>query len=529
MKSCFVALVFGAVVGLCGCEWFEYDIELAPEGQELQRTLTVTQHGEPNWEMVGPPDESLLIREQSNKEAATQPDETMSPTELEILTKAYGKAPSEKPGLVWTISGRFTGPMPQDVGGHGSYIPLQTAMGTARAYIERFRGDDDLHGQLERRLEAADKLAALIAGWLSAETKDVPGSQKLRAFLDGPFRKDVKNLSIYMWTAYLLDNPGPQTQDDLPIPGAAAAVDAIVRVCQYAIERGYFSPEDLPAIARHIQKAQVNNDQNAVGKIFQRAVARRMGISDDKPIPRSLAFLRDPSRAGLSLLEYAGTTDEYRDALAEWKGAEDKDIDADLPGPEDFVSGLAGAAMSLPMDLPLPFFPRPSRLRVSLATGTKPLAGNGEWDAKTGRFRWSSPLPARDQQRDGLPTLCYAVWAKPDKEFQKRHFGKVALDGWELVAYCLWRKGLTETEAKEWDGFVASLRPGENLVGKLEGFRFSAEPTAPAPGSSRPWSGQGSGARPRTCSGSSTRACSTTSASRAARSTRSPPRPPPKR
>ena len=44
-----------------------------------------------------------------------------------------------------------------------------------------------------------------------------------------------------------------------------------------------------------------------------------------------------------------------------------------------------------------------------------------------------------------------------------------------LADYCLWYESLTEKEAQAWDGFVAGLRPDEELIGRLKAVRLSGE------------------------------------------------------
>ena len=80
------------------------------------------------------------------------------------------------------------------------------------------------------------------------------------------------------------------------------------------------------------------------------------------------------------------------------------------------------------------------------------------------------------QQAQRSPDVLFAFWTSANQEFQKRHFGIVALDHQELAEYCLWRRGLPEQEAQQWDGFVAGLKAGSDLIEKLTAFRFVGEP-----------------------------------------------------
>ena len=64
----------------------------------------------------------------------------------------------------------------------------------------------------------------------------------------------------------------------------------------------------------------------------------------------------------------------------------------------------------------------------------------------------------------------------PREDFQKEHLGGVSLTEEELLKYCLWRTGLEEKKAVEWEQFLANFRPGEDAIKKLDNFRFPDEP-----------------------------------------------------
>lgn len=80
-----------------------------------------------------------------------------------------------------------------------------------------------------------------------------------------------------------------------------------------------------------------------------------------------------------------------------------------------------------------------------------------------------------DSDLSELPTLLYALWSVPRKQEQKARFGKVVLEGASLGHYCLWYRGLSAAEAKEWNKLVASLRPSADLVKRIQAFRFAHE------------------------------------------------------
>jgi hypothetical protein len=56
------------------------------------------------------------------------------------------------------------------------------------------------------------------------------------------------------------------------------------------------------------------------------------------------------------------------------------------------------------------------------------------------------------------------------------HFGRVLLHGDELLQYCVWRSGLDERQAGEWEQLLSGLRPGAELTNTLAAFEFSGAP-----------------------------------------------------
>ena len=89
-----------------------------------------------------------------------------SPTnELTAITRVYPPGAVKSDGKRYVARGEFSGPLPRDVGGSGSYTNLITSLGGAGFYLERFRGNDDLVARTTRRFHAADKVTDLIIGW----------------------------------------------------------------------------------------------------------------------------------------------------------------------------------------------------------------------------------------------------------------------------------------------------------------------------------------------------------------------------
>ncbi len=415
-----IACLTVLVGALAGCVQNEYDVELTPVGEKLQRRIHI--------QRLGP--------------AAT-------PEELQRLATAYS---ADVPGnlKVQEFENSFAGRLPDDIGGHGTYSRWDTPLGSAALYVERFRGVDDVAAEWERRKVAADRVTEHLIGWLGQEFQNDPGWPPLKEFFNSHVRRDLLNLSLYLWTA------GLSRQDD-------HNPEILVRVMQYLVERGYFTFEELPALMRADADGRRDDGKHLLEVIRQKIVAR----ARDDLFAESLKFLATPESMEHSLDKYLETTAEFQQLLDEWQKQLREDPTLARPDPFDVLGLysedlLAGAILE-----------GGDQLTLGLKTGREPVATNGDWSLKDRRVSWPKQFLPRPGQP---PQLSYAAWDQPDATAQESHFGKVVLHGESLIEYCLWYHGLTEVERQEWDAFVDTLRPGDELAGKLKTFRFLHEP-----------------------------------------------------
>lgn len=423
--KCFCVLVLPAVLILGGCDHNEYDIELTPAGDGLERKLMVT------------------------TQSSADPPHPVPDDETARVAKEYSVEPPA-PAKTQNFRGRFTGRMPNDVGGFGRFARWETSFGSAALYAERFRGNDDAAGELKRRQIAADRLVDLFIGWLAGEMKNEACWPALRRFIHEEFRRDLNNLGIHAWTIGL----SPRT-NELPEP--------VLRAAHCLVERGYFAYEEIPTIRRMLDGTSAENDKRLLAWFKQMILAR---LPADAP-PPSLELLETPERLSRSLDAYLESTEEYAQLWHDWKLKVGTEPNASKPEAVEVARNLAAQLFAGALQL------GGDQISVALKTGRPALYSNGQWSPESEKMQWAKqPLPVAE-----MPSaFIYAVWDEPNEVAQKARFGAVALRGKNLYEYCTWYHGLTAAERTEWDKFVQGLRPGPDLVAKLREFRFQHEP-----------------------------------------------------
>jgi hypothetical protein len=419
-----------AVIVLLGCEHDHFVVEVTPEGEAFERTLTC-------WHVYGEGDKEVR---------------PLEPEKLARIGKLYEKTETIEGGKKHVFTGRFTGQTPADVGGAGSYTHFTSPLGSTSCYAERFRGSDDLETELGKRRAAADQLTDLVVGWMASELGQQPGFAPLKKFLDQDLRQDLKNLALYGWAG-----------DALAKRGADFETEFFLRAAQYLCERGYATPQDAPGLVR----AGFAEDPAPLLKHLQRLVARKMGLPTDQPPPEALAFLSDAERLRASWNRFVLTSEVFQERLKKW--AEERKIDpsATQPTPDDLLFDLVGELGFLRIRI----FEQDDTLELKLHCEQKPYATNGHWGEQAGAVSWSKTL----RPDAALPAFYFALWSSPDRTFQEAHFGKLLLSGEKLAEYVLWYRGLDSREAGEWDRLIAGCRPGADLKPALEAFRFSSD------------------------------------------------------
>ena len=128
-----------------GCPHNDYVLELTPSGSVIERKL-------------------VFYRVDETDTNGVPKYESFPSNELAAIAALYPSSGVTQEGERHFAKGEFSGAMPGDVNGAGSYTNYATSLGSAGFYVERFRGNDDLASQQKRRLAAADQIPGLATG-----------------------------------------------------------------------------------------------------------------------------------------------------------------------------------------------------------------------------------------------------------------------------------------------------------------------------------------------------------------------------
>ena len=449
----FLVLVLIGMVAVAGCQVRKYELEMTPREGHLERKLTVFEQ---------------------RKDGEKWVDVAVEDRELARIAAQYGVDVPKSGGPRHSFSKECAGRLPDGVGGYGTYTRWSTSLGTATAYVERVRGDDDIAGDLDQRRAAVQRLVALLIGGLEKELAGTPEWPKLRGFLDGEFRRDLVNLSIYIKSLELVaahDRLHSAADWD---DASGIQTELCLRMAQYFVERGYLTPSQLPDWIYAVEQAMQERPGPLIAMI-QRWLASRIGVPADQPVPASLARLNDTASLRASLRSYLQASDDYRALLKKQEQTPGPKRDRETPDPWTVLVELVLKAF-----LPGGVFLHGHQLTATLALPREPLGTNGVWKAHEQRVEWKVSLPPNAEPTNSsvhryLPDILFALWVEPAAEKQVEHFGKVVLNDEELVQYCLWRCGLPEEKARLWEAFLGGLKPGADLIERINGFRFADE------------------------------------------------------
>lgn len=397
---------------IAGCEEYKYSIEMKPYKEEIERKLICSSN--------------------------------LSQDKRESIAKLYEK--QVDPNIFW---GRFNENLPNDVGGAGFYTAFSANMGRVNIYSERFRGNDNLNHTLEQAQLLADRIVDFLIGWLEYELGDDPNFVNLKVFCNENIRPDLKNLMIYFWLSNILEEYKNGALEEM-----------VMRLQHYVIERGYLSPKQMYLLT------ESSGDGEKQGlRLFRRLVTDKMGYSLPGIEAERLIFLTDSKNAEDSIKQYIRTTDFFKRA---WEDKKRQENDPNTGPPETDMDDFIMHGIDFEFDI---FSWSDTQIEVKLACENEPFQTNGKWDKEASQVVWRCSIAGNEE----LPTFFFASSSDPNRKYQEEHFGEVVLSGETLAEYCMWREKLDEGKAKEWDYFVLSLTPSQDLEKQLSSFRFSED------------------------------------------------------
>ena len=427
------------VLLVSGCRKTYFDLELHPDGDTLQRTYS-----------------SEFEEEEISRLTGIYGHKPVT----EVFELADGKA-SVKHSFV----GEFQHATPNDIGGSGFLLHCDSAMGSSSMYSEQFRGEDDLAGMLGRQEIAFNRVFDVIILWLEVEFEDAPDLPALLKVVDEDVRQDLWNLSLYMSTLSIVGTASDRGDENVE--------DRIFeqlgnRAIHFLIARGYFEAAQLPMIKSVLIDS---GDAAQMFELLARALMHKMGLPPEDSLPPTLAALNaKPEEFSDSFDLFIESDERLVKLISAWE-SESKTPQTEPAQVSEYVDDLVTEALTSDFH----FGAEDGEfLRVNLHIPKAPYSSNGEWD-ETGVLQWRERLASGDPGTDSLPNTLFALWGEPNDAYQDEHFGRVVLDDENLDQYCQWRRELSKKQGREWDKFVKSLEPGEELIEALNDFKFKGE------------------------------------------------------
>ncbi len=407
-----LAAVAGMLLAGCAPPHDKYIIHMTPNDSAVQRDLSVW-HVDPRPQAA----ETQPAGTEPTTQAVAVRNKLQPPPQeiIEHLNKLYPtSAPAESGGVVFR--GAFKHRLPSDLGESGGwYSDFHTSLGSMRAYLENVRGDDDLASPLEARFRAADRLADTLAAFAKWRLGNEEHFIQLQSFLllDKEFRRNLKNMSLLLWTASLQHRyveDGQEGGDD----NNKFMAETAARAAQYLLDHGYVTVEDVPIVAKALKaiitwQGDCSQTITAAGNaVWKNAVVNKLAIPPGGLRDRLLELALNPARAEevqKAFVQFIAQSPEYKLAAAE---AAKKDPEAQPPDPgqwfRESVSPLFQEDFFL-SDL----FAKRDEVTIIVDADT-PVATNGHWDPKTKQITWS--LKAGRKLFPTSSTPCGIAWMR---------------------------------------------------------------------------------------------------------------------
>lgn len=416
-----------------GCEASHYKLEMSVDGSALDRKLTC-------WRQSGG-DEDRQLR-------------PMPEPELQRIAHAYGVDVPATGEREFEFSGRFEGTTPDDVGGAGALTMWTSDLGRSWAYVERFRGNDDLAAMEDQRRAALNDLLGLLTDWLHTELGDGAEFEQVHMFLNETLRHDLENAAEYSSLAADMQDLSGDSEH---------AFEIGLRVAQYAAERGYFDLQDVPSALLSAE----NGDATLTLGLVRSILAAKLGheLADEWD------FLGTPDRLSESLNRSLQQHPLYVEFVRQ--RAKQNPMNAP-PTPTELIATLAFSASGM-------HWGGFDGLDVTLNVPAEPYRTNGVWSPDELQVVWNRRLQGISDEREdmpgepqqSLPSLLFAFWSLPDADLQTARFGRVILRDQALAEYCQWHADLTPQQREQWTLLIAALKPGPGAAEWIENFHFT--------------------------------------------------------
>lgn len=419
---------------LASCKSEKYNLELRPQGQVLQRELSV-------WAEADKSDESEF--------------DEFPEAPLQRIVAAYGAGMPANLATVHRYAGEFGPDMPDDIGGSGLYLNWPTSLGSAYVYVEQFRGNDELNFGIERQQTTVNRAVDVLVLWLNTEFEDSNDLRFLVSATDQKIRGDVLDMAAHGWA------------DDIFASEALSQDEMLTRLGYYMVKRGYLNGAELPDMYHAVHALSTHDDSGPLADILSRGLARRIGIRPDQPVPSPLEAIRDDWES------YYGSLEEFLESNAELKALERSWQSTDGGEATDPVTASDVLESVFPFEFISFGTPGSGHLLARLHTLYEPDVTNGEWHEDVGAVVWDESLAVDADQTLRVPNHHFAMWAKPAVDFQLQHFGNVAITGEFLSEYGIWRVGLGQERGEEWDLFLDSVQSDADFVQRVADFKFS--------------------------------------------------------
>jgi hypothetical protein len=348
----------------------------------------------------------------------------------------------------WT--GRYQGILPADFGGAGRVWRHQTSLGELIIYQERFRGNYDLKSELETRLASLSRLGELLGEWAAAQAGSEQSGQVFREFFQQELVADLQNL-LLMGIISGVDTGRQPSYSEQAERLEASSREFRSRAFHYLWEKQYLVNGVI------VPHNRWNEQPDEVIAWIRQVLHNKLGQQLDSPVEVALPPLQNAETLDRSLQEFLSRTPEFEELNAEEQ--------------EDAMNVLVRLVRRALGD---PYRSRDSAT-VRFKHPSPPLETNGRWDEAERAVTWElhaeipgeTPFPL-------LPAFAYALWSVPDEKRQQEYFGRVLLTGLELRLYVEWRNSLTVDEGVDWDLFLLSLQPGDDLRSRITEFRFTS-------------------------------------------------------